>query len=76
MKCTKCHFGKLSRARRVGLLEDSFLPFFGYFPWICAACKQRVLLRERGERRRLVRDDDSEPTRSVDPQKNDLQQLQ
>jgi hypothetical protein len=76
MKCTKCHDGKLSRTHRVGLLEDDFLPFFGYFPWICSTCKQRVLLRDRGERRRLVRDGDLEPMRSVRPQKNDLHQVQ
>ncbi|NYF92079.1 hypothetical protein HDF08_004198 [Edaphobacter lichenicola] len=76
MQCTKCHFGKLSRTKRVGLFEGNFLPFFGYFPWICSVCKQRILLRDRGERRRLVRDDDSDLARSGHPQKNDLHQLQ
>ncbi|MBB5344612.1 hypothetical protein [Tunturibacter empetritectus] len=75
MQCTKCHYGKLSRTKRVGLLEGSVLPFFGYFPWTCSTCKQRVLLKDRGERRRLVRDDDSGPTRSACPQENDLHQL-
>jgi hypothetical protein len=49
MQCTKCHHGTLSRTKRVGLLEDNLLPLFGYFPWICSTCKQRALLKHRGE---------------------------
>jgi len=75
MQCIKCQFGKLSRTKRVGLLEGNFLPFFGYFPWICSTCKKRVLLRDRGERRRHVRDE-PDPTRSGHPQKNGLHRVQ
>ena len=76
MKCTKCHYGKLSRTKRVGLLEDNLLPFFGYFPWLCSTCKQRVLLKNRGERRRVSRTEDTEPTPAAPPQKNGLHQVQ
>jgi hypothetical protein len=74
MRCTKCQHGKLSRTKRIGLLEDNLLPLFGYFPWICSTCKQRVLLKNRGERRGVTRVED--PTPSARPQKNGLHQVQ
>jgi hypothetical protein len=60
MQCTKCSYnGKLSRIRRVGFLEKHLYSLFGYFPWICSGCKQRLLLKSRGVRRRSHRDEDS-----------------
>jgi hypothetical protein len=75
MKCTKCHYGKLSRTKRVGLLEDNLLPFFGYFPWLCSICKERVFLKNRGERRPVIPDEDSDSTPSAHPQKDGLHQV-
>lgn len=55
--CTICKFdGKLSRTKRAGLLEERIYPYFGYFPWICSLCKRRILLKNRGDRRRISRD--------------------
>ena len=76
MNCTRCHHGKLSRTRRVGFLEDNLLPFFGYFPWLCSACKQRILLKDRGERRRVSRTEDPDPTSLAQPKKDGLHQVQ
>jgi hypothetical protein len=48
--CTKCKFGELSRTKRVGLMEELIYPHLGYFPWICSECKERVIVKHRGER--------------------------
>ncbi len=74
MQCTKCGHGRLSRTKRVGLLEEDLFPFFGYFPWICSDCKSRILVRARGQRVRISRNEqfDANPSQ----RKNGLHQVQ
>jgi hypothetical protein len=48
--CTKCRYGNLSRTKRVGFLEEYICPYFGYFPWTCYCCKERMMVKSRGER--------------------------
>jgi hypothetical protein len=74
MQCTKCHQGKLSRTKRVGLLEEDLFPFFGYFPWICSECKSRTLVKARGQRVRIPRNEQFEANPS--PRKDGLHQVQ
>ncbi len=60
MRCTKCQYdGKLSRTKRAGFFEEHIYTLFGYFPWLCSACKRRFLLKDRGERRHTHRDHES-----------------
>jgi hypothetical protein len=52
MQCTKCSVGgELARIKRRGFKEKHLFSLFGYYPWRCASCKQRTLLRKRSERR-------------------------
>jgi hypothetical protein len=49
MHCPKCfEEGVLRRVGRTGFLQQAVFPHFGYFPWLCSACKKRVLLKHRG----------------------------
>ena len=75
MQCTKCHFGKLTRTNRLGLLEERILPLFGYFPWICSECKRRAFFKSRGERIR-TREKEYRPTSPSRSQKDSLHQVQ
>jgi hypothetical protein len=77
MQCTKCHSdGKLSRTKRVGLFEEHIYPFFGYFPWICSLCKRRILIKDRGDRKRLPFVVQSTPPPSPGQNRNGLHQVQ
>lgn len=77
MQCTSCHNDtKLSRTKRSGLLEEHIYSFFGYFPWICSGCKERILLKNRGDRRRVPREDESGAVPSANPNRNGLHRVQ
>lgn len=47
--CVHCRKALLRRTTRNGVTEKFVLSLFGYYPWRCAFCKQRQLVRERGE---------------------------
>jgi hypothetical protein len=52
MDCTRCESGgRLSRTKRKGFLEEKLYSLLGYYPWICSSCKQRVLVKKRGQRK-------------------------
>jgi hypothetical protein len=42
----------MRRMERVGFLQNHIYSHFGYFPWICVACKKTTLLRKRRELKR------------------------
>jgi hypothetical protein len=66
MLCPTCgHGGELSRALRVGFIERHVYPRFGYFPWICALCKVRIFLKNRGERRRVSSESEADSSPDI-----------
>jgi hypothetical protein len=44
--CPKCE-GPMMRVGRQGFMEEIVYPWTGRFPWICAICKKRVLIKLR-----------------------------
>lgn len=48
--CPKCK-GPMMRARREGWVEEVVYPLTGRYPWICAFCKRRSVIRMRMPRR-------------------------
>ena len=60
MACKECGAGEIVRRKRQTFLERNVYPYFGYYPWICPTCKQKVLLKVRGERRKKKRTRESE----------------
>jgi hypothetical protein len=48
--CPRCANQYLLRLARTGFFEKNFLPLFGYYPWICGACRKRKYFRIRGKR--------------------------
>jgi len=62
MQCTKCKVeAKLSRLKRTGFMEQYVLSFFGYYPWRCSACTQRIYLRARSTIEGFTRESESNP---------------
>jgi hypothetical protein len=49
MICPKCKTGTMMRVEREGYLEKNWLARWGYFPWLCAECKRRVLMKGQSE---------------------------
>lgn len=45
--CQKCGSDKVHRVFRKGYLQEKIYPLFGYFPWRCMKCGERVMLRKR-----------------------------
>ena len=52
MFCPACGYNPIRRVARVGFLQKNVYPLFGYFPWICSACKKTFILHKRRERKR------------------------
>lgn len=50
MVCPKCKSPRIHRVKREGFVRVKLAPLFGYFPWECAACGKKQLLRTRGKR--------------------------
>jgi hypothetical protein len=44
----------MMRVGREGFMEDVVYPLMGRFPWICAICKSRVLIKMRLARHQPV----------------------
>lgn len=60
MQCTKCKAeGKLSRLKRISFLEQHVFSLFGYYPWRCSACTQRIYLRARSTIEGFTRESES-----------------
>jgi hypothetical protein len=60
MACKNCGANDMVRRKRKSFLEKSIYPLFGYYPWVCQTCKQTVLLKARGERRKKKRTPESD----------------
>lgn len=43
----------MARQPRAGFWEERVFPFFGYYPWECAYCRIKKLMRDRGIRVRV-----------------------
>jgi DNA-directed RNA polymerase subunit RPC12/RpoP len=54
MQCSNCGGKHLLRMRRTGFLEIRLFPAFGFYPWKCTDCKAKLLLRDRGKKRRKL----------------------
>ncbi len=52
-ECPKCSSFNISRSERKSFLEKHFYTFFGRFPWKCLSCRERFLMKDRGEWRLL-----------------------
>lgn len=49
--CPHCKRALLRRSSRQGFAEKFLFSLLGYYPWRCTYCKQRQMLRDRGESR-------------------------
>jgi hypothetical protein len=47
LRCPICGCSCLHRIRRAGFAQRTFLALFGYYPWECAQCKERFLIKKR-----------------------------
>ncbi len=56
--CSHCKHASMRRSARHGFAERFLYSLAGYYPWRCTFCKQREMLRNRGEH---------EPHRSLRP---------
>lgn len=50
--CPKCGELRGSRVKRRGFFQKQIMPFFGYFPWQCGACRHEWNSKLRGEKKR------------------------
>jgi len=51
VKCPGCGSDHPRRVERKGFLQKKILPMFGYYPWLCGACKTNFLVRKRYRRK-------------------------
>jgi hypothetical protein len=57
--CRVCGNPNMRRLARTGFLQRFILPWFGYYPWECFACRKTRLFRLRGKRTlKRIWDDD------------------
>jgi hypothetical protein len=47
-QCVRCNGNFFRRLNRSGYMERTVLPFLGFFPWECALCRRKVILRTDG----------------------------
>ena len=52
LQCPSCGYSPIRREERKGFLQMRIYSLFGYYPWICVACKKTSFVRKRFERRR------------------------
>lgn len=48
--CFKCKSTKFRRVNRMGFLQTTLLPYFGYFPWECVMCRRKTYFRDSGHK--------------------------
>jgi ribosomal protein L37AE/L43A len=53
--CPKCKRGVVSRVARKGFLEENMYSRLGFYPWECSECRNRLMLKSRGDRIRKRR---------------------
>jgi hypothetical protein len=63
--CPRCGELRGSRVKRRGFVQKQVMPFFGYFPWQCGACRFEWNSKVRGEKRK--RRVDNGPRAFVEP---------
>jgi DNA-directed RNA polymerase subunit RPC12/RpoP len=51
IRCPQCGGDHPRRLERKGFLQDRVYPLFGYYPWVCGACKSIFLMRKRYRRK-------------------------
>jgi transposase-like protein len=51
VQCPSCGSKNPRRLERKGLLQTKIYPLFGYYPWMCGACKETFLMRKRYRRK-------------------------
>jgi ssDNA-binding Zn-finger/Zn-ribbon topoisomerase 1 len=51
VKCPKCGEMRGSRVKRRGFVQKQIMPFLGYFPWSCGACRFSWNSKIRGEKK-------------------------
>jgi hypothetical protein len=49
--CPECGSDRPRRLERKGFLQMKVYPVFGYYPWMCGACKTSFLARKRYRRK-------------------------
>ena len=54
IQCPECGSDLPRRLERKGFMQTKIYPIFGYYPWVCGACKTTFLSRKR-YRRKLKR---------------------
>jgi hypothetical protein len=47
-QCDRCSGKFFRRLNRKGWMERKVLPFLGLYPWECALCRRKVVLRTDG----------------------------
>lgn len=47
--CRKCGSDRVRRVYRKGFWQENMYPLFGYYPWRCASCGERAMLRKRNK---------------------------
>ncbi len=47
-QCDRCSGNFFRRLNRKGFMERKVLPYLGFFPWECALCRRKVVLRTDG----------------------------
>ena len=47
-QCDRCSGKFFRRLNRKGFMERTVLPHLGFFPWECALCRRKVVLRTDG----------------------------
>ncbi len=54
--CQKCGSDRVYRVEREGFMQEKIYPLFGYYPWRCMKCRDRVMLRKRNRARKKVKE--------------------
>ena len=56
VECPQCGDNHPRRLERKGFLQQRVFPLFGYYPWMCGACKSTFLVRKRYRRKSKKKD--------------------
>ena len=64
-QCDRCSGKFFRRLNRKGYLERVVLPALGFFPWECALCRRKVVLRTDGFKPRSEPASDPAPVAQV-----------
>jgi DNA-directed RNA polymerase subunit RPC12/RpoP len=47
VRCDECGSEEVCRIYRRGFFQEKIYPLFGFYPWRCKRCGQRLMLRKR-----------------------------